>query len=152
MVFRNIDSARALRHDMATKTKKHQMTDEHKAALAAGRAEGKAIGDYLDAIAAQKPRRGRKRTPDSIRKQLADIEETFGSATGTSRVELAQRRRDLEVELASMGMAPDLSKLEAGFVKYAKGYAKRKGVTWAAFREVGVPADVLAKAGVTRGA
>ena len=38
------------------------MTDEHKAALAQGRSEGRAVRDYLDALRANKPKRGRKRT------------------------------------------------------------------------------------------
>lgn len=133
---------------MATKAKKRTMSDSHKAALAAGRAQGKAIGDYLDAVAAHKPKRGRKRTADSVQRQLKEVESKLDGATGTGRVELIQRRRDLEVELAGMNASPDLSKLEAAFIKHAKAYAERKGITKAAFREVGVPADVLAKAGI----
>lgn len=133
---------------MPAKAKKRTMSDEHKAALAAGRAEGKAIGDYLDAIAAHKPKRGRKRTADSVKKQLADVEAKLDDARGTARVELIQRRRDLEVELAGMSATPDLTKLEAAFVKHAKAYASRKGIKKEAFKEAGVPADVLAKAGI----
>ena len=124
------------------------MSPSHKAALAAGRTQGKAIGDYLDAIARNKPKRGRKRTAESVQRQLAEVESKLESANGTARVELIQRRRDLEVELAGMNASPDLSKLEAAFVKYAKAYAQRKGISTAAFREVGVPADVLTKAGM----
>ena len=133
---------------MPTKAKKRTMSDSHKAALAAGRAQGKAIGDYLDAVAAHKPKRGRKRTADSVQRQLKDVESKLASASGTARVELIQRRRDLEVELAGMNASPDLSKLESAFIKHARAYAERKGITKAAFREVGVPAEVLAKAGI----
>jgi hypothetical protein len=135
---------------MAAKPKKKTMSDTHKAALAAGRAQGKAIGNYLDAVAAHKPKRGRKRTPESVRKQMAATDAALTDAVGTARVELVQRRRDLEVELAALGASTDLTQLEAEFVKYAKDYAQRKGISRAAFREVGVPADVLTKAGITR--
>jgi hypothetical protein len=135
---------------MAPKAKKSAMTDNHKAALAAGREQGRAIGDYLDAIAAHKPKRGRKRTPASITKQLAEVDAALADASGTARVELVQRRRDLEVELASLSAAVDLSALEAAFVQHAQAYSLRKGISWAAFREVGVPAEVLTKAGVAR--
>ena len=37
------------------------VTKEHKAAMAAGRAESRAVSNYLEAMAANKPRRGRKR-------------------------------------------------------------------------------------------
>jgi hypothetical protein len=132
----------------ATGAKPRTMSTTHKEALAAGRVQGKAIGDYLDAISRNKPKRGRKRTADSVQRQLADVESKLGTASGTARVELIQRRRDLEVELAGMNASPDLSKLEAAFVKHAKAYAQRKGISKAAFREVGVPAEVLTKAGL----
>ena len=44
-----------------------------------------------------------------------------------------------------------LQQLEAAFVKAAAAYAKRKSISYAAWREVGVPADVLKRAGITRG-
>ncbi len=135
---------------MAAKSKKSAMSDSHKAALAAGREQGRAIGDYLDAVAAHKPKRGRKRTPESITRQLSELDAALADASGTARVELVQRRRDLEVELASLSAAVDLSQLEAAFVQHAKAYSERKGISRAAFREVGVPADVLTKAGITR--
>ena len=43
------------------------MTDEHKAALERGRAEGRVVRDYLEALRNSKPKRGRKRTPESIK-------------------------------------------------------------------------------------
>ena len=47
------------------------MTDSHKAALERGRAEGRIVRDYLEALRSNKPKRGRKRTADSINKRLA---------------------------------------------------------------------------------
>lgn len=131
-------------------TPKRTMSDEHKKALEEGRQWGRAIGDYLDAVAAHKPKRGRKRTPETVQRQMQEIDETIGRATGTARVELVQRRRDLEVELAGLSAQVDLEHLEAGFIRYAKGYAQRKGISYGAFREVGVPAEVLDKAGISR--
>jgi hypothetical protein len=37
-------------------------------------------------------------------------------------------------------------------VKSAKGYSDRKGITYGTWREFGVPAEVLRKAGIGRGA
>ena len=51
--------------------RKTKMTDEHKQALAEGRELGRAVRDYLEALEAHKPKRGRKRTPDSVKKRLA---------------------------------------------------------------------------------
>ena len=47
----------------------------HKAALAQGERKGRAVREYLDALRANKPKRGRKRTPDSIKKRLAAIDD-----------------------------------------------------------------------------
>lgn len=38
------------------------MSDEHKAALAEGRDQGRAVRRYLDALEQHRPKRGRKRT------------------------------------------------------------------------------------------
>jgi hypothetical protein len=126
------------------------MTAEHKAALAEGRAQGKAVRDYLDALEQNKPKRGRKRTADSVRKRLAVVESALPEAGGIKKLELIQERLDLTAELDSMDAKIDLSGLEKAFAKSAKGYAKRKGITYAAWRELGVPADVLKRAGIGR--
>ena len=129
-----------------------KMTAEHKQALADGRAEGRAVKAYLDALEQQKPRRGRKRTADSIGRRLAAIEQQLPEASSLQRLQLVQERRDLEAELAGMDTTVDLTALEADFVKVAKSYSARKGIEYASWRELGVAADVLKKAGVTRAA
>jgi hypothetical protein len=136
---------------MAARTKKRTMTDDHKAALAAGREQSRAVANYLEALEATRPKRGRKRTPDTVKRQLAETAVALRESSGIRKVELIQRRRDLEVELATMeaGGGPDLTALEKAFVKHAKGYAKRKNISKAAFREAGVSAEVLKSAGVS---
>ena len=44
----------------------------------------------------------------------------------------------------------DLSELEKGFVDAAAEYGRRKGITYAAWREAGVPSAVLNRAGIGR--
>lgn len=126
------------------------MSDEHKAALAEGRSQGRAVRTYLDALEANKPKRGRKRTPDSIKKRLAAIDDQLGSASAFDRLSLVQERMDLQQELAAMDNKIDVGALEAEFVTAAKAYGERKGITYAAWREVGVDAAVLKKAGISR--
>ena len=43
-----------------------------------------------------------------------------------------------------------LSALEADFVSAARSYSERKGISYAAWRAVGVPPAVLKKAGISR--
>lgn len=135
-------------NDMA---EKREMTEEHKAALAEGRRQGKAVRDYLEALEQHKPKRGRKRTPESIRKQLAKIDETIDDADPVKKLQLIQDRMDLENELERLENKPDLSGLEDDFVDAAKPYSERKGISYAAWRELGVEAAVLKRAGITRG-
>lgn len=133
-----------------TKTKK-AMTAEHKAALAEGRTQGAAIREYLKALEAHKPKRGRKRTPDSIKKRLVAIEAELVDADVVKRVALFQERINLNAELAAGAGGVDLAKLEKGFVKSAKAYSASKGITYAAWREAGVSAATLKAAGIARG-
>jgi hypothetical protein len=126
------------------------MSDEHKAALAKGRAEGRIVRDYLEALRATKPKRGRKRTPESIQKRLDTIDDELGSASAVEELHLAQERRDLEAELEAMSEQVDISALEDRFVEVAKSYSESKKLSYAAWRDVGVQPGVLKRAGITR--
>ena len=129
-----------------------EMTDEHKAALAEGRAQGRAVRGYLEALDAHRPKRGRKRTPDSMKARLAKIEATIDSADPMTRLQLVQERLDLAAAIAAAETTVDLTALEEGFIAAAAAYGERKGITYAAWREVGVPAAILKRAGISRGA
>jgi hypothetical protein len=137
---------------MPTKPKKSPMSSAHKAALAEGRNHARTVGNYLEALEANKPKRGRPRTLDSVEKRLQTVSDELKSASGISRLALLQERRDLEVELAGkQGGGTNIATLEKEFVKVGKTYSERKGISYGAWREFGVPADVLKKAGITRG-
>ena len=126
------------------------MSDSHKAALAEGRAQGRAVRRYLEALETSKPKRGRKRTRDSVAKRLAVVEEQLESADPVKRLQLSQERLDLQAELATEEETVDLAGIEAEFVAATKPYSERKGITYAAWREIGVPASALKAAGITR--
>jgi hypothetical protein len=128
------------------------MTEEHKAALAAGRAEGRAVRAYLDALRSNKPKRGRRRTPESIQKRLAAIEAELATADAVTELKLVQERLDLNAELEAMGSTVDLASLEDAFVAVARAYGERNGISYAAWRAVGVEPSVLKRAGIKRSA
>jgi len=135
-------------HHMATKTS--SMSDEHKQALAQGRMESKVVRDYLEALRSAKPKRGRKRSPESIQKRLAKIETELASADPLTELLLLQERRDLQDEAESLGSGDELASAEEAFVKVAKTYSERRHISYATWREVGVEAAVLKRAGVPR--
>jgi hypothetical protein len=104
-----------------------------------GYAERSNTRAYLDALESHKPRRGRQRTPESIRKQLAQVESELRGATGFQKLELVARRMELQGELASKQGRSDLTALRKSFVRHAGKYASRKGIPKQAFQEAGVP-------------
>lgn len=135
----------------AKKTKK-TMSDTHKAALAEGRSEGRVVREYLEAIRSNKGRPGRKRTPDSVTRRLAAIETELPGASPVRELELVQERFDLSNDLERMNSKVDPATIEGKFVKVAAAYSRRKGLSYAAWRAVGVDPAVLKKAGISRGA
>ncbi len=127
------------------------MSDSHKAALAEGREQGRAVRRYLEAIEAHKPKRGRKRTQESMQKRLAMIEERVASADPLTRLHLAQERMDLMRELSTTDNGVNIQELEDAFVASAEPYGRRKGITYGAWREAGIDPSVLRRAGIRRG-
>jgi hypothetical protein len=126
------------------------MSDEHKEALATGRNQSRAVKAYLAALKNNKPKRGRKRTAESINNRLTKIAEELPGADALQEVLLLQEQVDLEKELLTMGSDVDLSELEAEFIAVGLGYSTSKGIDYSTWRKVGVSAETLAKAGIKR--
>jgi hypothetical protein len=123
------------------------MSDEHKRALAQGRTEARAIKAYLEALAARKP--GRPVTKESLEKRITSVNERIASTDNPLEVvDLIQSRLDIEKSLEQVQDEVQIDVLEGGFVTNAASYSERKGVTYTAWREFGVPAAVLRKAGI----
>ena len=66
-------------------------------------------------------------------------------------LQLVQERRDLTTELENIDAGVDLTELENSFVGVAKAYGDRKGISYASWRDVGISAATLKRAGITRG-
>ena len=125
------------------------MSAEHKAALAQGRREGRAVKGYLEGLGSRRP--GRPVTPERLRDKVAGLEARIAAeADPLKALELRQERIDAQEALVRAEVSEDLATLEAAFVEHAGSYSERKGISYAAWREAGVPADVLRRAGVGR--
>lgn len=142
--------ATARKTTRAKAPRKRNMTTQHKSALAKGRSESSVVRAYLEALEAHKPKRGRQVTPDDLRNRIDTLREQAAQAKASDRLKLVQDRINLEQRLESMEVGFDITALKEGFVKVAKAYAVRKGISYSAFREVGVSAAVLQEAGITR--
>ena len=130
---------------------KGSMSAEHKAALAEGRTQAKAVRQYLEALEAHKPKRGRKRTPESIKKRLDAIEDRSTSADPLKRLHSIQERIDLETELGSMEDKPDLARSRRTSSSAPRATASARASPTPPGAELGVDAATLKAAGITRG-
>lgn len=127
-----------------------QMSAEHKAALARGRAQGKAVRDYLAALESER-KPGRRIDSGEIHSRLTKVQDEInGEPDPAKRVELIQKRLDLEQRLVDLQDQPDVDALESAFISAAAEYSERKGITYSAWREAGVPAATLKAAGIAR--
>lgn len=125
------------------------MSDEHKAALAKGRRESRLIKAYLNATRSRRP--GRPVTADSLRTRIESLDSRLASETDALKiVDLHQERLDAEDALKALDDAPDITQAEKDFIEVAASYSERKGISYTAWRQVGVPASVLKAAGIPR--
>jgi hypothetical protein len=123
------------------------MSPEHKEALALGRHQARAIKAYLKAIESRRP--GRPVTRESLEQRLAALNDKIETSDDPlNSVELIQKRLDVEDALAHLEDGANFEELESGFVAHAKSYSERKGISYSAWREFGVPASTLRSAGI----
>lgn len=128
------------------------MSDRHKAALAEGREQGNHVRRYLEDLESRRPRRGRKRDMARAQARLDEVIEVLPQSRGLRRVALAQERLNLESELADAersASADTSAALADAFKGVVAEYSERKSLTFEAWREAGVPADVLRAGGMT---
>jgi hypothetical protein len=125
------------------------MSREHKAALAQGRREGRAVKEYLAALANRRP--GRPVSPERLRDKVAALETRIATEEDPLKaLELRQARLDAEAALQRAEASAEIDALEAAFVENARSYSERKGISYKAWREVGVSVEVLSRAGINR--
>jgi hypothetical protein len=78
------------------------------------------------------------------------IESQLPDADALTRLHLLQEQKDLMEERSRVDQVKDLSALEKQFIKVAKAYGERKGITYATWRAAGVSATVLQKSEISR--
>ena len=130
---------------------KRQLTDEHRAALKAGKTRSRAVRLYLEALKSQPPKYGR-RSPETLRKRVKAIDNDLATATPLQSLHLTQERINLLHKLEAAETIQDLVGLEDEFVKVAKEYGTDNKISYRAWRVVGVPAATLKRAGISRAA
>lgn len=76
----------------APRRRQRTTSDEHKASLAEGREQGRVVRRYLEALESHRPKRGRRRTQESVARRLAAVDEQLASADAMSKLHLVQER------------------------------------------------------------
>jgi hypothetical protein len=128
-----------------------KMSAAHKRALAEGRTLSAVVERYLSAINTPK-RRGRRVSKATLEQRLVAARARVRNATGVEKVLAAQAVRDLQAKLSQVSTTStvDVKSLEVAFVRVAKKFGENRGIGYGAWREAGVSADVLKRAGVAR--
>jgi hypothetical protein len=126
------------------------MSQDHKDALAKGRQASRAVRAYLDALEANKPKRGRQRSPESIQKRLDELENELANASAFERLGLLAETERLQTSLDQLAPGEGLGPLRKSFIKWAKVYGEAKGISYATWRAAGVSAEDLKAAKITR--
>lgn len=138
----------AAKKPTADKTgKKFELTEKHASALRTGRAQADSVRRYLDSIAGGRQRR---QSPEQLATRLERVTAQYETASALDKLRLAQEQLDIEAAIADSGNADTAAQYEAEFIQVAADYSERKGLTYAAWRQVGVPAAVLKQAGISR--
>jgi hypothetical protein len=123
-------------------------TPDHLAALAKGREAGRAMRAYLNTLDTSPKKRGRRANWQSklemAQAVLADSEDPI------DRLKAAQDVIDAQAALEAREAAGNTEDAEAGFVTYGAWYAEQHGISYSAWRQIGVPASMLKRAGITR--
>ena len=128
--------------------KTREVTPEHKAAMIQGRTETRTVRHYLEALDTVRQSGGRRRSKEALEKKLAAVEEQLEEADAVGRLHLVQERIELAKAIEAAAQSVDIDELESAFVAVAASYSERKGISYQAWREVGVPPKVLHEAGV----
>lgn len=87
--------------------------------------------------------------PVKISERIAQIEAELPDAPTIKELELRSQRRKLKERLETL-RGDDFPNLEAEFIIVAKEWAASRGIEYADWRDMSVPADVLRRAGINR--
>lgn len=92
---------------------------------------------------------GRPVTKESLEDRLNVVQSKIDDSDNPlEAVDLIQSKLDIEKALSELKSGHTIDELEAGFIENAASYSERKGISYTAWREFGVPAKVLRQAGI----
>ena len=109
--------------------------------------EAQIVKDYLNSLHHRSPL-PEIREPEA---QLVKTEAALETETDPlKRLALVQRRMDIAKYIDARFDETVLNDLRAQFIWVAKSYSNRKGISYTAWRDIGVPASILKEANIER--
>lgn len=115
-----------------------KMTDEAKENIATGQKAMRVVDTYLTFIDQRKP--GRRVDRDLLEMRIKDEKNLAHKVILIAQMHEAIRREDERLKEQEW---------EDEFVKYAPWFSDQHNITYAVWREMGVSAKILSKAGIT---
>ncbi len=126
-------------------------SEAHKASMKASHDQNRGVNNYLEALTSKRSPRSSRRNPEKMQSRREEIAEEIKTAGPAKKLALVQERIDIDQALEDSQVEEvNIEELEETFVEVANAYSQRKGISYAAWREVGVPAEVLQRAGIKR--
>jgi len=127
------------------------LTADDKEKMAQGRRQSNTIDRYLKQVERLQAHDKRQTAlgPEDLEAEAIVVEQALESAEGLRRLQLLQRREDLQ-RMALEAVPAEDPALTDEFIRVAAAYGERKGISYSTWREVGVSADVLRSAGIKR--
>lgn len=86
-------------------------------------------------------------SPEEIRRKIAKLTEKIAKTSGVNKLRLIQDRLDLRSRLNNI---KDTTSLEERFIAVAAQFSVENGISWSAWRVIGVPVKVLEAAKIPR--
>lgn len=126
---------------MSTRT----LTESHKEALVQGRREARIVRSFLATL--RDDRKARNRA--EFKERLADLTSRLNETEDAlERLMLIKERQDLVDRFDADEDDPEKEEAEDQFVQVAAEYSERKGIPRSAWEEIGVPGEILDRAGM----
>jgi len=110
-----------------------------------------AVDRYLGSLQSQWRRRRMRLTREAILARLEALRCQLPAARSVARLNLVQKRRDLEADLRVLDASRGLRDLENDFVAIARDFGRRERISYSDWRDLGVPQVVLCQAGIGSG-
>ncbi len=124
------------------------LLNESVEAMDAERSQNKIVKDYLDGLEKHKAKRGRKRSPETIKKRLNVIEAKLPTVSSLTKLHLIQEKLDLEATLKALEAPKNVDDLEPIFIQVARAYSEKHNISYSAWRAMGVRSETLKRAGI----